>query len=448
MQLLLQKPMNSLVSKLITCAENQFTGRLDISTYKGEYKLYLGLGRLVWANCEIHPNRRWRRNLRQICPALESNQLKIRQSDEMDSWEYWALAILLQRGVISPDQLLAIATAYIKEVLFDLVQIGMDDRNFNESAIAPLSSASKTINPRNFQNQSNFQITLHAGVRPAGNNILPRTLTLQSDITLEEVKQEWNSWAGVMGTEAINISPHQFPVIKEPEILAQKIATKAYKNLSILANGKYTIRDIAEVLQKKPWEIISLLLPHIRNEEIGLIELPDLEILVSVITNTSNNNLTISSANSANSTNSINSEESDRKAKINPSQKAGSSLPLVVCIDDSYQHCEMLGKTLRGIGCDFLPIMNEIEALPQLIAMTPNIIFLDLLMPIISGYELCAQLRRVSRLSDVPIIMLTGKSGIVDRVRAKMAGATDFITKPITPEQLLETLQKHGVTSE
>ncbi len=444
--------MKSLASELAICVKSKFTGRLDISSYKGDYKLYFGLGSLAWATGGLHPNRRWRRNLRQICPDIDQSQIKIRQTDEMDNWEYSALVILLQRGTINTKQLLEIANSYATEVLFDLIQIGVSHDSIASALHGNIAStdtdlASGGKNSGNVQtqvnvNQSSFKITSYLGIRPAGNHTLPRTLNLALGITIADVQQDWNSWIRVVGAEAVHISPNHVPVIKRPETLARKITAKAYKNLSILANGSYTIRDIAEVLQKKPWEIMNLFIPHIRHGDMGLIELPDLNNILSGATPKSTN---------PRAENSILFKEAPgtvRDNDMNPGISNSMARPLVACIDDSRQHCKILGKALQGLGCEFMPIVNEVEALPQLITNIPSIIFLDLLMPVINGYELCIQIRRVSRLENVPVIILTGKSGIVDRVRAKMVGATDFVTKPVSPEQLLEILQKYDVIAQ
>lgn len=434
--------MNSLASELAVCVKSKFTGRLDISTQKGDYRLYFGLGSLAWATGGLHPNRRWRRNLRHTCPEIDQNQIKFRQTDEMDDWEYSALVILLQRGIISNEQLLAIVTSYATEVLFDLIQLSVVNSNITSLKPDFTHSSKNFDNP---QNQSSFKITPYMGIRPAGNHVLPRPLNLDLATTLAEVQQDWNHWVGVTGTGVVHISPNHVPIITRPEVLAPKITSKAYKNLAILTNGNYTIRDIAEVLQRKPWEVISSFLSHVRSGDMGLADMPDKEQIVSKVLPRERNNIAVTSA--------LLNPLQDRLTtggshNNSPSQEAATFIPLVACIDDSRAHCDFLGRTLMGLGYDFMEIVNEIEALPLLITIVPDIIFLDLLMPIVNGYELCAQIRRVSCLKDVPVIILTSRNGVVDRVRAKIVGATDFVTKPVNSEQLLEILQKYGVIAQ
>jgi twitching motility two-component system response regulator PilG len=72
----------------------------------------------------------------------------------------------------------------------------------------------------------------------------------------------------------------------------------------------------------------------------------------------------------------------------------------------------------------------------------PNLILMDINMPEINGYELCQMLRQSDALKEIPIVMLTGRDGLIDRMRAHMVGATEYITKPIQPQELLDVIQK------
>ncbi|MGK7917991.1 MAG: response regulator, partial [Prochloraceae cyanobacterium] len=66
-------------------------------------------------------------------------------------------------------------------------------------------------------------------------------------------------------------------------------------------------------------------------------------------------------------------------------------------------------------------------------------------MPHTNGYEICSQVRKLSLFRNTPIVILTGKDGIIDRVRAKVAGSTDYITKPVTAEGVIDVINKHFV---
>jgi two-component system, chemotaxis family, response regulator PixG len=131
----------------------------------------------------------------------------------------------------------------------------------------------------------------------------------------------------------------------------------------------------------------------------------------------------------------------NQKQPVNPERQFNS--PLVACIDDSRIDSLAMHKILTEAGYRCLNIHDPVQALPMLLENKPDLIFLDLVMPIANGYEVCAQIRRVSTLKDTPVIILTSNDGIVDRVRAKMVGSSGFLAKPINSEKVLNMLRMH-----
>ena len=98
---------------------------------------------------------------------------------------------------------------------------------------------------------------------------------------------------------------------------------------------------------------------------------------------------------------------------------------------------------LKTANYEVISILNPNDALVNLEKFQPALILLDINMPEINGYDLCAMLRRNELFQRVPIIMLTGRDGMLDRIRAKLVGATDYMTKPFEPEQLINCITKH-----
>jgi len=94
-------------------------------------------------------------------------------------------------------------------------------------------------------------------------------------------------------------------------------------------------------------------------------------------------------------------------------------------------------------GYQFVGIRDSLRAVPILLSQKPALIFLDLIMPVANGYEVCAQIRRVSALKKTPVVILTGNDGVVDRIRANMVGATDFLSKPIDDTKVIKLLQSY-----
>nr|WP_277879271.1 response regulator [Leptolyngbya sp. FACHB-711] len=123
--------------------------------------------------------------------------------------------------------------------------------------------------------------------------------------------------------------------------------------------------------------------------------------------------------------------------------KVAEHQPLIVCIDDSVKVCETMSEIITQAGYRFIAIHDSFQALPTLLAQKPSFIFLDLVMPIASGYEICTQIRRVSSFKDIPIVILTGNDGIIDRVRARVVGASDFLSKPIESDKVIAVINRH-----
>ena len=98
-----------------------------------------------------------------------------------------------------------------------------------------------------------------------------------------------------------------------------------------------------------------------------------------------------------------------------------------------------MGNVLTEAGYNYSSTQDPVKALQLVIEEKPDFIFIDLVMPVVSGYELCSQIRRMDAFKDTPIILFSGNA--LDNLRAKMAGADDTLTKPIAPKLLLATVE-------
>ncbi|NJL45655.1 MAG: response regulator [Leptolyngbyaceae cyanobacterium SM2_3_12] len=105
--------------------------------------------------------------------------------------------------------------------------------------------------------------------------------------------------------------------------------------------------------------------------------------------------------------------------------------------------CKAMGQVLRTAGYDFMAVMEGARVIPTLLANPPDLVFLDLIMPDTNGYEVCSNLRKISRFKAVPIIILSGNDGLVNQVRARLLGATDFLSKPMEPVVILSIIGKY-----
>jgi twitching motility two-component system response regulator PilG len=116
---------------------------------------------------------------------------------------------------------------------------------------------------------------------------------------------------------------------------------------------------------------------------------------------------------------------------------------VIVCVDDSPTVIKVMGHYLSSLNIKIHAITESPKALMEIIRLKPHLILLDIGMPELDGYRLCRMIRNHSGLSETPIIMVTGKDGIIDRAKAKIAGATDYLTKPFGQDKLNEIVLKY-----
>lgn len=115
----------------------------------------------------------------------------------------------------------------------------------------------------------------------------------------------------------------------------------------------------------------------------------------------------------------------------------------IVCVDDSPTMLKELNYFLDDESFSVSTISDSVKALMQIIRIKPDLILLDVKMSGIDGYELCRLLRNHSLFKNTPIIMVTGNTGIIDRVKARLVGASGYLTKPFTQSDLLKLIFRH-----
>jgi len=116
----------------------------------------------------------------------------------------------------------------------------------------------------------------------------------------------------------------------------------------------------------------------------------------------------------------------------------------VLVVDDSNTIRRSAEIFLKQGGHEVMLAEDGFDALAKVNDYQPNLIFCDILMPRLDGYQTCAIIKRNVRFSGVPVIMLSSKDGVFDKARGRMVGAQDYLTKPFTKEQLLQAVQQFG----
>jgi two-component system, chemotaxis family, response regulator PixG len=307
------------------------------------------------------------------------------------SWYYQGAVSLLASAEIDPSQLTAMLAAAARETIFDLLQY---------------SQGQKLI----FRSQSEIFLN-----RPP--------ILVNTEEVIAQAEQEWQEWNK---QKLSNISPNKTPVIQHPVQLYRQTTPIIYQNLVQVITGKRTLRAIAVEIDEDLLLLTRSLTRYIQTGIIELLDLPDLQL--------------------PKIGNKLLPESNKDRPIANGSRSPSGQVKLVICIDDSPQVCELMRSIITDAGYRFISIQDSTQALPRLLENKPDLIFLDLIMPKVNGYEICGQIRRVSGLAKIPIVILTGKDGLLDRLRSKVVGASEFVCKPITKESIENSLRRYIIS--
>ncbi len=115
----------------------------------------------------------------------------------------------------------------------------------------------------------------------------------------------------------------------------------------------------------------------------------------------------------------------------------------VMVIDDSKTIRRTAETLLKKAGCDVVTAVDGFEALSKIADHKPDIIFVDIMMPRLDGYQTCALIKNNSMFRQTPVIMLSSKDGLFDKARGRIVGSEEYVTKPFTRDELLSAIRKH-----
>ena len=117
----------------------------------------------------------------------------------------------------------------------------------------------------------------------------------------------------------------------------------------------------------------------------------------------------------------------------------------VMVIDDSNTIRKSAEIFLAQSGCQVVLAEDGFDALAKIADHQPDVVFCDILMPRLDGYQTCALIKKNARFAATPVVMLSSKDGLFDRARGRMAGSDEYLTKPFTKDSLLQTVARHAV---
>ena len=116
----------------------------------------------------------------------------------------------------------------------------------------------------------------------------------------------------------------------------------------------------------------------------------------------------------------------------------------VMVIDDSKTIRRTAETLLKKEGCDVVTATDGFEALAKIADHQPQIIFVDIMMPRLDGYQTCALIKKNPRFAATPVVMLSSRDGLFDRARGRMVGSDEYLTKPFTKDSLLQAVSRHA----
>ncbi len=118
----------------------------------------------------------------------------------------------------------------------------------------------------------------------------------------------------------------------------------------------------------------------------------------------------------------------------------------VMVIDDSKTIRRTAETLLQKEGCEVITAEDGFDALAKIADNKPDIIFVDVMMPRLDGYQTCSLIKKNPRFAATPVVMLSSKDGLFDRARGSMSGSDEYLTKPFTKDSLLKVVAAHVTT--
>lgn len=362
----------------------QFNGQLIWIAPNNEkqWNFYFCSGRIIYATGGTHPVRRWVRNVATYCPQVEVNFKNLHN-------ELYKL---------NSDPL-------IPSWEYQLFRLWIEQEKITQSQVDQVIHA--ICHEVLFDLSQNDHLTQE--IKENRSVYKPLSL-IDEKQAIAEVQQLWQA---LWDAKITGYSLDKAPIIKQPAQLQKGTTAKVYQALTQLLDGENTLRDLAVKMKRDVVQVTRLLLPYITPGWVELISIPDLPAPVY------------------------------RRASDTPSGQKNSVKPLIACVDDSISVCQTLEKLLTAAGYRFVSINDGLRALTTLLSCKPDMIFLDLMMPNTNGYEICSQLRKAPSFRNTPIVILTGNNGVVDQVRARLVGASDFLSKPVDAGKVLSATSKY-----
>ncbi len=391
-------------------SESKTSGLLKASCQSVDWYFYFDIGQLIFANNTVAPGDRLDRHLRrlthetetltrQICLETEANFKSNFCTNLFERSDYQIIAYLIKNKFIK----LADAATLLRRISIEVI----------ESYLLVASE----------------QITQEFIPQKSDSSRIPCQFDLNN--LLEESHKRVKRWKSM--TPYI-LTPDQRPYFVNNTYAQQNLQLKHQQKLSKLLRG-FSFRHIGALLNQDELALAVRLYPLIKNQAILLREPQHpFEQLPKF---------------SAPAAEEITQQPAPEQIEIDKNTFIGQYAETIqkhwkiVCVDDSQTILNEISRYLGTEEFEVHTINESVKALMQIMTIKPDLVLLDVGMPGLDGYQLCSLLRKSPLFKTTPLVMVTANTGIIDRAKARLAGATDYMTKPFNQMELLKMVFRY-----
>jgi len=413
----------SLLTHLSSCYDS---ANLKISSNSVSWSLYLERGKITYASHSVEPFDRLERHLHrfgnQIPPIVTQTWAQLRLMFEthiepsLEICEYQAICWLVSQEYLNHAQAATLIKGLVEEVI------------------------------------ESFLLVKEGTYQLGKIDIMPNFCQLDMPPLLEHCQSKLQGWQS-LGPQIW--SPHQRPYFLDQAETEKQILPEIRQQFNAMLKG-FSFYHLAVLLNQDELQLAQSLHPYIVNGAIVVRDpqppfdqLPKtFERLLETPTRSLGIQKPAASISTAPAAKIAASSSTTPTAKTATTTKMAApssdqTTYTIVCVDDSPTMLKEISHFLDDESFSIVLISNPIKALMQIARLRPNLILLDVKMAGIDGYELCRLVRNHSNFKNTPIIMVTGNTGIIDRVRARFVGASGYLTKPFNQAELLKMVFKH-----
>lgn len=396
------------IDLLTELSSRHTSGCLQLKSNSLSYFIYIEKGKIAYATNSVEPFERLERHLRRLSHTIPTLKGEVRSSVRLtfeaeikdlmqQPPDYQAISWLVEKEHLNQEQ----ATILVKKIIQEV---------FETFLLLPKDYQSKFIK----QTPS-----------------VSATGLMELSSIMEQAQNCLRSW--------YNFYPHITSSYQRPYFFSKPGATAEQQKIGKILRG-FSFRQLSAILNqeevaiaKKFYPLISKKTIILRDPQVPFDKLPHWSKESAVFANK-----TVKTKPGTNTSQEGEIDFSDLTNKANKTKQLK-----IVCIDDSPTILNEISRFLERDEFAVFPITEPLKALMKIIRIKPDLILLDVGMPNIDGYKLCSLIRKYSAFQDTPIVMVTGNKGLIDRAKARMAGATDYMTKPFTQSDLLDMVFRY-----